>query len=115
MKINEMYDDDDLDFDMSIDQDDDEDMSGFKQEAVQSQLMKIADSEPSDEIKNPVRSVVTDDGDTVQVEHGEALAILKLLQMNMKPDMKLKIQRDIQSTKGLNDMIEFVKKHGMIT
>lgn len=107
-----MYDDDDLDFDMSIDQDDD--VSGFKQEAVQSQLMKIADSEPSDDIKNPVRSVVTDDGDTVRVEHGEALAILKVLQMNMKPEMKLKIQRDIQSTKGLNDMIAFVKKHGMV-
>lgn len=107
-----MYDDDDLDFDMSIDKDDD--LSGFKQEAVQSQLMKIADSEPSDEIKNPVRTVTTDDGDTVRVEHGEALALLKLLSMNMKPDMKMKIQRDIQTSKGLNDMIAFVKKHGMV-
>lgn len=107
-----MYEADDLDFDMSIDQDDD--ISGFKQEAVQSQLMKIADSEPSDDIKNPVRTVITDDGDTVRVEHNEALALLKLLSMNMKPDMKMKIQRDIQRTEGLKNMIEFLKKHKMV-
>lgn len=108
-----MYEGDDLDFDMSISKDDD--LMKFKQEAVQVQLMKIVDSEDHPDIKNPVRTVTTDDGKEMRVEHSEAKAILKLLTLpNLKPDAKMKIMKDIQNSDGLEKMIAFVKKHGMV-
>lgn len=107
-----MYEGDDLDFDMSIKKDDD--LTNFKQEAMQVQLMKIADSEEDPDIKNPVRTVTTDDGKEMRVEHGEAVALLKVLQMGMKPDVKMKIMKDIQNSEGLEKMLDFVKKHGMV-
>ena len=114
MRINEFYEGNDIDFDVSLDKDDDYGSeTNFKQEAMQLQLMKISDSEPSADIKNPLRTVTTDDGDTVRVEHGEAVAMLKLLQMSMKPDKKMEIMKQIQTTDGLNQMIDFVNKHGL--
>jgi hypothetical protein len=117
MKIKEMYEGNDLDFDMSVGDDDDYGGSetNFKQEAVQVQLMKVVDSEDHPDIKNPVRTVMTDDGKTVRVEHGEAKAMLKLLSLpNLKPDAKMQIMKDIQNSEGLEKMIAFVKKHGMV-
>ena len=109
-----MYEGDDLDFDMSIGGDDD-DLMKFKKEAMQVQLMKIADSEDHPDIKNPVRTVQTDDGKEMRVEHGEAKAILKLLSLpNLKPDAKMKVMKDIQDSEGLEKMIAFVNKHGMV-
>jgi hypothetical protein len=112
MKINEMYEGDDLDFDMSVKGDDD--MTNFKQEAMQVQLMKIADSAEDDDIKNPVRTVTTDDGKEMRVEHGEAEALLKILQMGMKPDVKMKIMKDMQTSDGLEKMLKFVNDKGMV-
>lgn len=112
-----MYEGDDLDFDMSIggDDGDDDDMMKFKKEAMQVQLMKIADSEDHPDIKNPVRTVQTDDGKEMRVENGEAKAILKLLTLpNLKPDAKMKVMKDIQDSEGLEKMIAFVNKHGMV-
>ena len=108
-----MYEGDDLDFDMSIKKDDD--LTNFKQEAMQVQLMKIADSaDDPDMVKNPVRTVTTDDGKEMRVEHGEAEAILKILQMGMKPDVKIKIMKDLQTSAGLEKMIKFVNDKGMV-
>lgn len=107
-----MYEGDDLDFDMSIGGDDD--LTKFKQEAMQVQLMKIADSAEDPDIKNPVRTVTTDDGKEMRVEHGEAEAILKILQMGMKPDVKMKIMKDMQNAEGLEKMIKFVNDKGMV-
>lgn len=107
-----MYEGDDLDFDMSIAGDDD--LTKFKQEAMQVQLMKIADSAEDDDIKNPVRTVTTDDGEEMRVEHGEAEALLKVLQMSMKPDTKMKIMKDLQTSKGLKTMLKFVNDKGMV-
>ena len=92
-----------------------DDLTGFKEESVQSQLMKIADSEPGDDIKNPVRTVKTDDGKIVEVEHGEAVAILELLSMNVKPEVKLQVQKMMQNSDGLAKVIEFVTQKGMVS
>lgn len=107
-----MYEGDDLDFDMSIKKDDD--LTNFKQEAMQVQLMKIVDSEDHPDIKNPIRTVTTDDGKEMRVEHGEAEALLKILQMGMKPDTKMQIMKDMQTSKGLEKMLKFVNDKGMV-
>jgi hypothetical protein len=114
MRLKEFYEADDLDFDADFDSEDDYGSeTNFKQEAMQVQLMKISDSEESADIKNPVRTVKTDDGDTIRVERGEAVAMLKLLQTPMKPDKKLEIMRQIQTTDGFNQFLGYVKKSGM--
>ena len=114
MKINEFYEGNDINFDAELDKDDDYGSeTNFKQEAMQVQLMKVSDSEPGPDIKNPLRTVTTDDGDTVRVEHGEAVAMLKILQMPMKPDKKMEIMKQIQTTDGLNQMLDFVKTRGL--
>ena len=87
---------------------DDASVTDFEQEAMQFQLMKIVDS---DDVKNPVRTVTTDDGKTVPVQRDQAEGILKLLQMDMKPDQKLMIQKQIQNSGGLNKIIDFVNKN----
>ena len=87
---------------------DDPSVTDFEQEAMQFQLMKIVDS---DDVKNPVRTVTTDDGKTVPVQRDQAEGILKLLQMDMKPDQKLMIQKQIQNSGGLNKIIDFVNKN----
>lgn len=107
-----MYEGDDLDFDMSIKKDDD--LTNFKQEAMQVQLMKISDSADDPDIKNPIRTVKTDDGKEMRVEHGEAEALLKILQMGMKPDVKMKIMKDMQNSEGLEKMLKFVNDKGMV-
>jgi hypothetical protein len=113
MKINEFYEGNDINFDAELDKDEYDDGINFKQEAMQLQLMKISDSEPGPDIKNPLRTVTTDDGDTVSVEHGEAVAMLKILQMPIKPDKKMEIMKQIQTTDGLNQMLDFVKTRGL--
>lgn len=114
MKINKFYEGNDINFDAELDNDDGHgNETDFKQEAMQIQLMKISDSEPGPDIKNPLRTVTTDDGDTVRIEHGEAVAMLKILQMPMKPDKKMEIMRQIQTTDGLNQMLDFVQKRGL--
>lgn len=105
MKINEI---DDFDIDQN------HDITGFKKEAVQAQLMKVVDSEPSDEIKNPVRTVQTDDGKDVRVEHGEAVAILKMLSAPAKPEQKIQLQKLIQNEDGLQKVIDYVNAKGMV-
>ena len=100
---------DELDGDLEPETDDAVPVKG---DAMQSQLMKIADSE-GDDIKNPVRSVMTDDGKEMQVTHAEAEAVLKLLQMDMKPAAKINIQKSIQTASGLQKMLDFVKAKGL--
>ena len=97
--------------------DDDEggDVVPVKGTVMQGQLMKIQDSEPDDEnIKEPVRTVVTDDGDELRVEWAEANAIMSILQMPMKSDKKTDIMKSIQTTKGLKAMLKFVNDKGMV-
>ena len=85
---------------------DDQSVTNFQQDAMQAQLMKIADSD--DDVKNPERTVTTDDGKTMQVTQAQAKGILQLLQMDIKPDQKLMIQKQIQNAAGLRKIIDFV-------
>tara|TARA_B110000208_G_C11788796_1_gene436643 strand:- start:736 stop:1167 length:432 start_codon:yes stop_codon:yes gene_type:complete len=94
-----------------LDSDDGDDLTNFKQEAMQVQLMKISDSADDENIKNPVRTVVTDDGKTHRVEHNEAEALLRILGANIKPQTKIKIMKDMQTSKGLDTMLAFVHKN----
>ena len=90
---------------------DDQSVTNFKQDAMQAQLMKIADSD--DDVKNPERTVTTDDGKTMQVTQAQAKGILQLLQMDIKPDQKLMIQKQIQNALGLRKIIDFVEKNNL--
>ena len=110
-KINEMYEGDDLDFDMSVGGDSETD---FEQEAMQVQLMKIEDSEDHPDIKNPIRTVKTDDGKQIRVERPMAVALMKILKMQMPPDTKMKIMKDIQNSAGLEKMMKFCKAKGLV-
>jgi len=111
MKINDMYEGDDLDFDMSVGGDSETD---FEQEAMQVQLMKIEDSEDHPDIKNPIRTVKTDDGKQIRVERPMAVALMKILKMQMPPDTKMKIMKDIQNSAGLEKMMKFCKAKGLV-
>ena len=106
-----MYEGDDLDFDMSVGGDSETD---FEQEAMQVQLMKIEDSEDHPDIKNPIRTVKTDDGKTIRVERPMAVALMKILKMQMPPDTKMKIMKDIQNSAGLEKMMKFCKAKGLV-
>jgi len=115
MKIKDVLregDDWDLDDDPIRKPEDDE--TNFSQEAMQIQLMKIEDSEDHPDIKNPIRTVKTDDGKEMRVERPEAIGVLKVLRMSMPPDTKMKIMKDIQNSEGLAKMIKFVKSKGLV-
>jgi len=121
MRINEFVEADfDMDYRPGLDKHgmeldkDDGDMTNCKQEAMQVQLMKVSDSADDDDIKNPVRTVTTDDGKTHRVEHAEAEALLRVLSANIKPQVKVKIMKDIQSSKGLQTMLAFVHKNKFV-
>ena len=85
---------------------DDQSVTNFEQESMQMQLMKIADS---DDVKAPQRKVTTDDGETVNVARAQAKGILQLLKMDIKPDQKIMIQKQIQNAEGLRKIIDFVE------
>lgn len=119
MKINELI--LEADFDMEyrpgfdthgseLDKDDDSVAIKLKGEPMQVQLMRIEDSEEGDDIKNPVRSVTTDDGKEHRVERPEAIAILKALKGPGKPEQKLGLQKKIQSSEGLISVLNILRK-----
>ena len=119
MKINELI--LEADFDMEyrpgfdkhgseLDKDDDSVAIQLKGEPMQVQLMRIEDSEDDPDIKNPVRSVKTDDGKEIRVERPEAIAILKALKGSGKPEQKLALQQKIQSSEGLMSILNILRK-----
>jgi hypothetical protein len=120
MKINELI--LEADFDMEyrpgfdkhgseLDKDDDSVAVKLKGEPMQVQLMRIEDSEEDDDIKNPVRSVVTSDNKKIRVERPEAVAILKALKSpGGKPAQKLQLQKKIQDSAGLVSILNILRK-----
>ena len=97
-------------FEDDFEDDDFEDEEEFKGEHVMSQLMKIADSDPSDEnIKNPVNTVTTADGEVMTVAHEDAVKILQVLTADIKPQLKKQIQDLMQKSDGLNKLIDHVR------
>lgn len=110
--------------------DDEEDIKpGFKQDNMLNQLGKVADSEElskdPDVMKkgkaiNKLTSVTTDDGDTVEVTGAEAEALMKMFGMlssaraGEEQSPREKFTRAIQTTKGLENMLDFARSKGMV-
>jgi len=82
--------------------------------SMMSQLMKVADSDDSDDIKNPVRTVTTDDGETIEVSNAEAVGMIELLKMPGKPEQKRQLMKVIQTAQGFQKMRDFAKSKGLI-
>lgn len=119
MKINELILEADFDMDYNpafdkhgseLDKDDDSVAVKMKGEPMQVQLMRIEDSEDGPDIKNPVRTVTTDDGKTIRVERPEAMTILKALSGPAKPEQKLGLQKKIQNSEGLIAILNMLRK-----
>ena len=122
------FDEPDIDDDMDID--DEEGLRpGFKQKSMINQLGKVADSEElskdPDVMKkgksiNKITTVTTDDGDDVEVVGAEANALLKMFNMlstqraGAEESPREKFIRAIQTTKGLDNMLNFARSKGMV-
>lgn len=103
------------DFDEEDDEEEDESAEA-KKDSVFVQLKKITDSfenfeDPNPKkpiIKNPLRHVVTDDGITVEVSYDDAVAIVDLMQADVKPESKQKMQELMQTAEGLESLIDYL-------
>jgi len=96
------------------DQDDEEKMGkGYDQDPMADQLEKIVQS-TGDDIKNPVRTVTTDDGKEFEVTPDQAKALRMLMTTDkVKPQVKLQFQKDIQHSHGLQDFLDIKDYHEM--
>lgn len=109
-----------------VDVEDDEyaDVPGFKEKPMFDQLGKIIDSDEmskdGDDIKNPLNSVKTDDGEEVEVSVGEAKALKRMMEMLPSARMgeeksaREKFLDTIQQSEGLHSMIEFARGKGLV-
>ena len=108
-----------------IDVDDDySDVPGYKEKPMFDQLGKIIDSDEmskdGDDIKNPLSTVKTDDGEEVEVRVGEAKALKKMMEMLPSARMgdeksaREKFLDSIQNSEGLHSMIEFARGKGLV-
>ena len=101
------FEDDELD----IDSDDDVDDEEKNKKTVQHQLMKVADSDPDDpNIKSPLTSVTTQDGDTVEVNHDEAEKILQFLKADVSPETKRQFQQRLETAEGLSEILDYLRE-----
>ena len=117
----------DNDFD-DEEEDDYEDKPGFSQDNMINQLGKVIDSEEAGKdaeamkIKNfkPVTSVTTDDGDSMEVSPAEAKALKDMFNMlssarqGEEKSARERFNATIQTTKGLEQMLDFAKKKGLV-
>jgi len=108
-----------------VDVDDDySDVPGYKEKPMFDQLGKIIDSDEmskdGDDIKNPLSTVKTDDGEEVEVSVGEAKALKKMMEMLPSARMgdeksaREKFLDSIQNSEGLHSMIEFARGKGLV-
>jgi len=82
---------------------------GFKKDAIFDQLGKILDSQSN---PNPVTSVTTDDGETIEVNAMQAHELRKLLRAEgMKPNMKLQFTKELQQSQHLHDFVDSKDYH----
>lgn len=97
-----------------LDQDDEEKMGkGYDQDPIADQLEKIVQS-TGDDIKNPQRTVTTDDGKEFEVTPDQAKALRMLMTTDkVKPQVKLQFQKDIQHSHGLQDFLDIKDYHEM--
>tara|TARA_B100000214_G_C23929974_1_gene610279 strand:- start:640 stop:1437 length:798 start_codon:yes stop_codon:yes gene_type:complete len=93
-----------------LDQDDD-DEGGFKEPPMFDQLAKVIDSQNS---PNPKKAVKTDDGKIlpVSVQQARVLRMMATAQ-NVKPMVRNKFLKDIQTSMGLHDFLDIKDYHEM--
>lgn len=96
------------------DQDDEEKMGrGYSQEPMTDQLEKIVQS-TGDDVKNPVRTVTTDDGKEFDVSPDQARALRMFATTDkVKPQVRAQFQKDIQHSNGLQDFLDITDYHEM--
>ena len=108
-----------------IDQDDDySHVPGFKEKPMFDQLGKIIDSyemsQDGDDIKNPLSTVKTDDGEEMEVSVGEARALKDMMEMlssarqGEEKSAREKFLDSIQKSEGLHSMLEFARSKGLV-
>ena len=92
-----------------LDQDDDD--AGFKEPPMFDQLGKVIDSQGS---PNPVKAVKTDDGKSLPVSAQQA-RVLRMMAtaQNVKPMVKSRFLKDIQTSNGLHDFLDIKDYHEM--
>ena len=84
--------------------DQDDDGEGFSQKSMFDQLGKILDSVGT---PNPVKSVITDDGEKIEVSPQQAKVLRQLLTAEgMKPNVKMQFTKDLQKSATLHDFVD---------
>ena len=110
---------------LDIEKDDDySDVPGFKEKPMFDQLGKIIDSyemsQDGDDIKNPLSTVKTDDGEEIEVSVGEARALKDMMEMlssarqGEEKSAREKFLDSIQKSEGLHSMLEFARSKGLV-
>lgn len=94
-----------------LDKDDDGEGPGFKQASMFDQLGKVLDSQGN---PNPVTTVVTDDGKEHKVTPQQARMLrMMATSENVKPMVRTKFIKDIQTSNGLVDFLDIKDYHEM--
>lgn len=96
-----------------LDQDDDGG-KGFNQDSMVDQLEKVAQSE-GDDIKNPQRTVVTDDGKEHMVLPAQATTLGIIARTDkVKSTIRAQFQKDIQTSAGLEYFLSNPENHHFV-
>lgn len=94
-----------------LDVDDKDVGKGFKNDSMFDQLGRILDSASN---PNPISTVKTDDGETVEVSTQQARVLRQMLSAEgMKPNVKMKFTRDLQMSATLHDFVDQKDYHKM--
>lgn len=84
--------------------DQDDTGASFKEDSMFDQLGKILDSAGN---PNPIKHVVTDDGEKVEVTPQQAKVLRQLLTAEgMKPNVKMQFTKDLQKSATLHDFVD---------
>lgn len=88
---------------------------GYDQDSMVDQLEKVAQSEGDDAIKNPQRTVVTDDGKEHMVLPAQATTLGILARTDkVKPNIRAQFQKDIQTSAGLEYFLSDPEGHNFV-
>jgi len=92
---------------------DDEFDAEYLQMPMWDQLGKIEDSESAREVVKPnrfkpVNTVLTDDGASIIVTPAESKKIKEIL-LSLRTPFRAKVLKDIQMSKGLNNMLRLIR------
>lgn len=91
--------------------DQDDTGAGFKNDSMFEQLGKILDSAGN---PNPIKHVMTDDGEKIEVSPQQARVLRQLLTAEgVKPNVKMQFTKDIQNSQTLHDFIDVKDYHKM--